>query len=328
MESNNQSQSHVVDALIIGGGISGLAAALTLARQQHTAMVLDSEEYRNAPSPYMHNVLTWDNQETETFRAAAKDNILATYTTIQFEKAEVDTIKEATKENSQQEFVVSAADGRSWTGRKVILAVGVRDVFPEITGYAECWAKGIYHCFFCKGYEARGAKSAGILALPDIAKVPAVLHAARTVSRFAQDVNVYTHGSGELGDAIVKAQGENQLFKVDNRRIERLEKGSGFADIIVHFEGGESVTEGFMGHKPPTEPKGKLYDQLGLEMNAMLDPVLKPMFLETSRKGVFACGDAASGIKTIPQSLFTGSVAAAAVCAQIQAEDACQPCIF
>ncbi|GAW20409.1 hypothetical protein ANO14919_099150 [Xylariales sp. No.14919] len=328
MESNIQPQTHVFDTLIIGGGISGLAAALTLARQQHTAVVLDSEEYRNAPSPYMHNVLTWDHKEPQAFRTAAKDNILATYTTIQFQKAEVDTVKETTTESGRQEFVATATDGASWTGRKVILAVGVRDVFPQIPGYAECWAKGIYHCFFCKGYEARGAKSAGILALPDIASAPAVLHAARTALRFTECVNVYTHGSKELGDAVVQAQGNKVLFKVDNRKIERFEKGPGFADIIIHFDGGESVTEGFMGHKPPTEPKGNFHEQLGLEMNAMLDPVVKPMFLETSRKGVFACGDSASAIKIIPQSLFAGSAAAAAVCAQIQAEDADQACIF
>ncbi|KAI1157498.1 hypothetical protein F5B18DRAFT_669451 [Nemania serpens] len=310
MESNIQPRTHVFDTLIIGGGISGLAAALTLARQQHTAVVLDSEEYRNAPSPYMHNVLTWDHKEPQAFRTAAKDNILATYTTIQRRRK------------------TTATDGASWTGRKVILAVGVRDVFPQIPGYAECWAKGIYHCFFCKGYEARGAKSAGILALPDIASAPAVLHAARTALRFTECINVYTYGSKELGDAVVQAQGNKMLFKVDNRKIERFEKGPGFADIIIHFEGGESVTEGFMGHKPPTEPKGNFHEQLGLEMNAMLDPVVKLTSLETSRKGVFACGDSASAIKIIPQSLFAGSAAAAAVCAQIQAEDADQTCIF
>lgn len=108
----------------------------------------------------------------------------------------------------------------------------------------------------------------------------------------------------------------------------RFEKGPDFSDIVIYFEGGDKVTEGFMGHKPPTVMNGDFHKQLGLEMNPGGDPIIKPMFCESSRKGVFVGGDAASPIKIIPQSLFSGSAAAAAACAQIQAEDAGQPCIF
>lgn len=185
-----------------------------------------------------------------------------------------------------------------------------------------------FHCFFCKGYEARGAENAGILAVPDIASAPAALHFARTALKFAKSITIYTHGSEELEKAIANIQGDNQLFKIDNRRIVRFEKGSDLANVIIHFESGETVTEGFLGHRPKTEPKGDFHKQLGLDMSPMGDPVAKPMFCETTRKGVFVGGDGASPIKIIPQALFSGSAAAAAVCAQIQAEDAGQPCIF
>jgi thioredoxin reductase len=185
-----------------------------------------------------------------------------------------------------------------------------------------------YHCFFCKGYEARGVETAGILALPDLDSAPAILHAARTALRFTKSITVYTHGSEELAKAVQKAQGENQIFKVESRAIARFEKGPMFADVNIHFEDGDVVNEGFLGHKPPTQPKGDFHLQLGLEMTAIRDPVSKPMFCETSRKGVFVCGDGASPIKIIPQALFSGSAAAAAACAQLQAEDVGQPCIF
>ncbi|ETS77604.1 hypothetical protein PFICI_09666 [Pestalotiopsis fici W106-1] len=317
----------VVDALIIGGGVSGLAAALTLARQQHTAVVLDSQVYRNAPSGHMHNVLTWDREDPATFRAAAKKNIEDGYTTITFETTEIASI--VNEPNApQQRFTATSTSGAVWVGRKVILATGVRDIYPDIDGYGDCFGKGIYHCFFCKGYEARGSEHAAILALPDLSSVPAALHAARTAARFTKSITIYTHGSDELQEGLIAAQGSNQIFKLDNRKIARFEKGPGFADVLVHFEDGEVVSEAFIGHKPPTTASGKLHDQLGLEMTAAGDPVIKPMFCETSVKGVFACGDSASPIKIIPQSLFSGSAAAAAVCAQIQAEDASQSCIF
>lgn len=125
-----------------------------------------------------------------------------------------------------------------------------------------------YHCFFCKEYEARGVKSAGILAVPDLASAPAVLHASRTALRFTDSITIYTHGSDELAKSVRELQGVNEPFKVDNRKILRFEKGPEFSDIIIYFETGDQVTEGFLGHNPPTVINGEFHQQLRLEMNA------------------------------------------------------------
>jgi thioredoxin reductase len=131
----------MTDVLIIGGGIAGLAAALTLARQQHKAIVFDSEVYRNAPSSHMHNVLTWDRSDPKEFRRAAKANILEGYSTIQFKNVEITSIE---KNNESNTFKATDKSGKEWEGRKVILATGVRDIFPDIEGYAENFAKSMY----------------------------------------------------------------------------------------------------------------------------------------------------------------------------------------
>lgn len=140
----SNSSGKVYYALIIGGGVAGLAASLTLARQQHTAVVLDSGVYRNAPSSHLYNVLTWNQSEPSESRAAAKKNTLDYYTTIEFEKAHVVSVQETTGNlSSKQSFTASTSDGKQWHGGKVILANGVRDVFPDIEGYGDCWAKGM-----------------------------------------------------------------------------------------------------------------------------------------------------------------------------------------
>jgi hypothetical protein len=48
----------IVDVFIVGGGPSGLAAALGLYRAQYAAIVFDSGVYRNAPTQHMHTVPT------------------------------------------------------------------------------------------------------------------------------------------------------------------------------------------------------------------------------------------------------------------------------
>ena len=121
------------------GGPAGLAAALTLARQQHTTIVFDSKVYRNAPSPHMHIVLTWDREAPGDFRAAARKNILDYYTAIEFQDKEIKTLEKS----GDGLFAAKDGDDQIWVGKKVVLAEGVQDIFPNIPGYSDCWAKGM-----------------------------------------------------------------------------------------------------------------------------------------------------------------------------------------
>ncbi|KAM3541938.1 hypothetical protein ARSEF1564_005181 [Beauveria bassiana] len=65
-----------VDALIIGAGPAGLAAALALTHQLHTAVVFDSSLFRNACSTHMHTIPTGDHKDPAAFRGATRKEIL------------------------------------------------------------------------------------------------------------------------------------------------------------------------------------------------------------------------------------------------------------
>ena len=87
----------------------------------------------------MHNVLTWDREAPGDFRAAARKNILDYYETVEFQDVEINSLVK--EENGT--FVATDNDGKTWIGRKVILAEGVHDIFPDIAGYSDCWAKAM-----------------------------------------------------------------------------------------------------------------------------------------------------------------------------------------
>lgn len=136
---NTKVNALVLDVLIIGGGPSGLSVATGLARQLYTAVVFDSGVYRNALTQHMHNVPGWDHQSPASFRAAVRQDLVKRYSTIQLEDVAVKSIRRT----DEGLFEARDANDKTWLGKKVVLATGVKDIMPDILGYADCWARGM-----------------------------------------------------------------------------------------------------------------------------------------------------------------------------------------
>jgi thioredoxin reductase len=130
----------IVDVLILGGGPAGLASALGLARQLHTAIVFNSSKYRNANAKHMHNVPGWDHRPPPEFRAKVKSDILSRYETIQFKDVEVKSIVKL----ESGRFEATDTEGNKYLGKKLVLAAGVKDVMPDIPGFTQLWGSAMY----------------------------------------------------------------------------------------------------------------------------------------------------------------------------------------
>ncbi|KAJ6101982.1 hypothetical protein N7486_004409 [Penicillium sp. IBT 16267x] len=333
------------DALIIGAGPAGLTAALTLARQQQSSVVFDAGTYRNDTAEYMHLIPGFDHIKPSEYRDTAKGNILSNYGHIAFQKVAVSSVQ---KDDSTGAFILTDEAGKVWVGKKLILANGVEDIYPDIDGYAECWGKGMYaiaspllqlnilnltvssrfHCLFCKGYEERGCISAGVIAIGGLSKAPLVLHVARQVSTLSNTVTIYTNGSEDLAKQVEAGFGKATVMKVDSRKIKRFSKQAEKAAVLVEFEDGSSVIEGFLAHTPETKPRGPFVEQLGLEQTPTGDIKAGPPFYQTTVKGVFAAGDSCGMMKNVPHAIFSGSLAGMGVSTQIAAEALGQQPLF
>ncbi|KAI0423892.1 FAD/NAD(P)-binding domain-containing protein [Xylaria sp. FL1042] len=311
-----------IDVAIIGGGPAGLTAAATLARQLHTAVVFDSKSYRNANASSMHMVPGWENKNPKEFRSVTRAEILSNYSTIQFADVEVTKIDK----ESDSHFQVSDVSGKQWNFRKVLLAVGSSDTFPDLEGYADLWTKRIFHCLFCHGYEDKGATSAGVLVVSPILIPALAVHMAENAAQLSKTVSLYTDGNEDMASQLASVQ--SSQFKVEARKIKRLTASKTSNSVTVEFTDGTQKEEKFLVHNPLTSVKGPFVAQLGIALTPMGDVQADAPAHQTSVRGVFAAGDCITPYKVIPGAISSGCNAAVAASTQLQAEKYGQPPMF
>ncbi|KAF2967233.1 hypothetical protein GQX73_g6331 [Xylaria multiplex] len=303
-----------IDVAVIGGGPAGLTAAATLARQLHTAVVFDSKTYRNAKASHMHMVPGWENKNPQEFRSSTKVDIISNYSSIQFADIAVSKIEK----KSDAHFTLLDADNKEWNFRKIILAVGSSDTYPDIEGYADLWTKRIFHCLFCHGYEDRGASSVGVLGVFPVVIPALVIHMAENAAQLSDTVTIYTQGNNELTAQLQPVAGSK--FHIETRQIKRLIDNPGSRSIMVEFDDGTQKEEKFLVHNPLTSVQGPFADQLGITLTPMGDIQADAPAHQTSVRGVFAAGDCITPYKVIPGAISSGCNAAVAASTQLQAE--------
>ncbi len=141
------------EVIIVGGSYAGLSAAMSLGRALRSVLVIDSGKPCNQQTPYSHNLITQDGRPPRQIATAAKAQV-AQYPTITFyEGLAVSGVKTETG------FAITTQTGDAFTAKKVIFATGLKDIMPDLAGFAACWGISILHCPYCHGYEVRKQKN-------------------------------------------------------------------------------------------------------------------------------------------------------------------------
>lgn len=130
----------IYDALVVGGGPAGMAAALGLARVCRTAVVFDSGEYRNHGAKDIHNFVTRDGTPPAEFRSIAVQQLDKYKEHVSFVRSTIIQVSNTDVAPDLKGFKVVDNTQTEFLSRKLVLATGVEDVLPtEIEGYKENW---------------------------------------------------------------------------------------------------------------------------------------------------------------------------------------------
>ncbi len=206
---------HMEDVIIVGGGSSGLSAALTLARSRRSVVVIDAGDPRNARANGVHNYLTRDGTPPAELLALGRAEVLSYGASI------IDGRAVATQ-RVDGGFEVTLDDGRVVAGRRLVIATGGRDELPDIPGVKEGWGHTVIHCPYCHGWEVRDQRI-GVLGTS-----AGSIHQALLFSQLSDDVTLYLH-SLELTDAdtaLLRSRGirieEGAIASVESLGVDAL----------------------------------------------------------------------------------------------------------
>src|SRR5215212_3099190 len=141
------------DIAIVGGGPAGLTAAIWLARYLHKVVVVDSGDPRNWETRGINGFLSRPGIRPPELRALGREE--CTEYGVEFVSGIVD---EAVNETGEL-FAMCLRGGTTIEARRILLAIGIRDVWPDIPGLDKCYGDTVHVCPDCDGYETRDMKT-------------------------------------------------------------------------------------------------------------------------------------------------------------------------
>jgi thioredoxin reductase len=283
------------DVIIIGGSYSGLAAAMGLGRALRKVLIIDSGKPANRYAPHSHNFLTNDGRTPGEIAAIAKTQVDQYHSVKRIEGEALNV------ERVDNKFHVTLSDQTKYCASKVVFATGIIDVLPDIDGIAECWGKSVLHCPYCHGYEVRQTKT-GILGNGDYA-----FEFGALISNWTSDLTIYTNGPSTLTQEQTSKLSLHNIEVVTDK-IRLLKNTNGYLEKIL-FANGSTTDIHAMYTRPSVQQHCNLPGLLGCEITA--DGYIKVDGAQkTTVPGVYACGDNATKLRTVANSVSMGTATA------------------
>ena len=293
-------RTHRFDVVVVGGSFAGLSAAMALGRARKHVLLIDAGQRRNRFASEAHGFLGQDGRPFGDIIRDARAEVSA-YPTVSI----VDGL--ATEaEQAGDGFAVALADGSIHTAARVILATGVADELPTLSGLREHWGRGVFHCPYCHGYEVAGGRLGVLPFLP----IPAAHHAL--LIREWGDVTLFTNGIALPDDAALAALDAGNVA-IETGQVVAITGEPGHLTGI-RLRDGRTVALDAVFTAVPTRMASPLPAALGCAFDdTPLGPIIRvDATMQTTVPGVFAAGDAARAMTNIPGSVADGYLAGVA----------------
>ncbi|MHA7287088.1 NAD(P)/FAD-dependent oxidoreductase [Arthrobacter sp. MDT3-44] len=298
------------DVVVVGGGAAGLSAAVTLGRALRSVLVLDSGRPRNAAASGVHGFLSREGMSPRGLLEIGRAEAEGYGATVV--AAEVTSVQ-----RDAEGFIAGTADGRRFSGRRLLVTTGLTDGLPDIPGLRTQWGRGVIHCPYCHGYEVRG-RSIGILGTG-----PLSVHQALLFRQWSDDITLF------LNDTVTPT--DDEWGRLAARSVRVVDGPVASIDEEDHVLTGVTVqgARRFPLHAVAVgtrmESNSGLLEALGLRpedhpsgMGSFVAPGQRGM---TSVRGVYVAGNVSNLAAQVVVAAAEGTMAGAAINADLVEEE-------
>jgi thioredoxin reductase len=287
------------DVAIAGGGPAGLSAGLWLARYLHSVVLVDSGDPRNWETRGVNGYLGLPRIVPAELRGRGRDECRAHGVEL------IDGCVELAERRGEEEFALTLAGGRVVRARRLLLAIGLKDVWPEIPGLRHLYGRTAHVCPDCDGYDTRGER------VVVVAKGRKAVGMALDLATWARQLIVCTNGVPPDLDERLAGKLATLGIPVRTERVERLEP-VGENRQVLRLEGGDSIECEHLFFSLAQYPSDDLGVQLGCERDEDGHIVVDHAY-HSSVRNVFAAGDIVPGAQLAIAAAADGAIAAIAI---------------
>jgi thioredoxin reductase len=212
---------------------------------------------------------------------------------------------ELAERHGDEEFVVTLAGGRRIRSRRLLLAIGLKDVWPTIPGLRHLYGRTAHVCPDCDGFDTRGER------VVVVAKGRRAVGMALDLATWTRDIVVCTNGAPPGLDEHLAGKLRMLGIPVRTERIECLEPVADDRQLL-HLESGERLEFEHLFFSLAQYPSDDLGVQLGCERDEDGHIVVDRAY-HTSVRNVFAAGDIVPGPQLGISAASDGAIAALAI---------------
>lgn len=278
------------DVIIIGAGPAGISASLYTIRSNLKTLLIYKEKSALEKATKIENYYGFENgiNGEELYKKGIEQ---ARELGAEILNEEVTSIQIEITENKKQAFKVQTLNNE-FIAKSVILATGNKKNKPDIQKIDEYEGKGISYCAMCDGFFYRN-RDVAIIGNGDYA-----ISEAMELQNIVKTVKILTNGQempeyrGENIDIINKTI---KSFSGENK-VENIE----FSDNSKINIDGVFIAQGVAGS---TEFAKKIGAQI------QNDKIVVNENMETTVKGLYACGDCTGGLYQISKAVYEGTKA-------------------
>jgi thioredoxin reductase len=295
------------DVIIVGAGPAGLSAALVLGRARRRVAVFDEGKPRNAVSRAVRGFLSRDGTPPMELRRVSREQ-LGAYPGVHLLDARVVDAK-----RHEQGFEVITGDGTSMRSRKLVIATGLVDQLPEVTGLRELYGHGVHTCPYCDGFEVRDQPLA-VYGQDDARGAELALE----LTVWSRDLVLCTDGKSRLSEQALLRLARNEV-QVRHDRIVRLEARDGEL-AAIHFERGPPLPRKALflhgGYREASDLPRRLGSEKWSESNVEVG-----RHGRADVPGLYVIGDASRDVLQVSVAVAEGSQAAICLNTELLRED-------